>query len=67
MQRVRVVAVRGIATAGRVGQPDQPESVHFGHTAARRHQRRDPDRRASQSPGKKHDIYRSLTGNTDSG
>lgn len=56
VQRVRIVAVRRVTVAGRVGQPDQPESVHLGHTAARRHQGRDIDRRASQGPGKGHDI-----------
>jgi len=57
VQRVRIVTVRRFTIAGRTGQSDQQEPVHFGHTTARRHKRRDINRRTSQGSGMKHVQY----------
>jgi len=44
VQRIRIVTVRRFTIAGWVGQSDQQEPVHFGHSIARRYKRRDINR-----------------------
>jgi hypothetical protein len=49
---VGLAAVRGVTVPGRPRGTDQPRPLHLRHSNPRRHQGRDPGRRAVQSPGK---------------